>query len=580
MHIKTLPLVSLFRFILTYLAALILFGASYRAHAQDAGSAKNKSPFPVKYRSLVDQNILIKTVTLAPVYDNMNGIYSKPIQKLLVDLLQSDKAWGYAEVVGAENKFIENYDLNPNDVLETLTKTNAQGLLTAFITKGPRGLSAKLKLFTHDEGLILLEESVDDFNAFEVSKLRDKFVQMYTNLKNKMPYRGYVLSRRGQDVTVSVGTLNGVKVGQELSIAQIIKLNRHPKLKILIGVEKEIIAKAVVTKADDYLSFAQITFEKETGVVDVGAKVLPVGFISYPQPQLNNEGGVIGDIKAGSTTSVAVKEKTAEPPANSNEEQAKTPEVTTTNADPTTEEHRQEVLGRHNTMGSIFFQGVVTQYKETESARTGSAPVDSSQSFAPGFNLGGRYNIYDNIFAEASYQQNSFSLANGLSGSNPANIGMSYKKVSGFVGYDYTFSEEDDEDGITFTGLLGFEQHSTHADNSNPTAFSSTSTNSMVLKLRASLPVTETLPLTIGGQFELAFSPNYTDTPSSGSASASMNAFGFFASYKLNDKFNLIGDLNVTSLNANFSGTSARTNQISSDKIEVTNQQFGVEYLF
>ena len=181
------PLRSCVRFVL----AFILTVAGTLAQAQDgAATAKNKSPFPVKYRSLVDQNILIKTVTLAPVYDNVNGIYSKPIQKLLIDLLQSDKAWGYAEIVGAENKFIENYDLNPNDVLESLTKTNAQGLLTAFITKGPRGLSAKLKLFTHDEGLILLEESVDDFNAFEVSKLRNQFVQMYTNLKNKLPYRG------------------------------------------------------------------------------------------------------------------------------------------------------------------------------------------------------------------------------------------------------------------------------------------------------------------------------------------------------------------------------------------------------
>lgn len=576
MHIKIQPLASLFRFIFTYLAALILFGASYRAHAQDTTSAKNKSPFPVKYRSLVDQNMLIKTVTLAPVYDNMNGIYSKPIQKLLVDLLQSDKAWGYAEIVGSENKFIENYDLNPNDVLETLTKTNAQGLLTAFITKGPRGLSAKLKLFTHDEGLILLEESIDDFNAFEVSKLRNQFVQMYMNLKNKLPYRGYVLSRRGQDVTVSVGTLNGVKVGQELTLAQIIKLNRHPKLKILIGVEKEIIAKAVVTKSDEYLSFAQITFEKETGVVDTGAKVLPVGFISYPQPKLNSEGGVIGDSKAGAAPPTVAEEKSTAPPSSTEEEQSN--EEATSNGEAEVVEHRQEVLDRHNSMGSVRLQAVITQYRESAGAKPGSQTVDSSQSFAPGLNVGGRYNIYQDIFAEAAYQQNSFSLGNGLSGSTPSNIGMSYSKLSAFVGYDYNFSEE--EDAITFTGLLGFAQHTTKADTSSPTAFTSANINSMVIKLRASLPITETLPLTIGGQFELALSPSYSDSPSSGSGSSSISSFGFFASYKLSDKLNLIGDLNLTSINTNFSGTATRTNPVSNSKIELTNQQVGIEYLF
>lgn len=576
MHITTQLTVFSFRSLFRWIFAFILVGSTLQAQAQE--SAKNKSPFPVKYRSLVDQNMLIKTVTLAPVYDNMNGIYSKPIQKLLVDLLQSDKAWGYAEVVGADNKFIENYDLNPNDVLETLSKTNAQGLITAFITKGPRGLSAKLKLFTHDEGLILLEESVDDFNAFEVSKLRNQFVQMYANLKNKLPYRGYVLSRRGQDITVSVGTLNGVKVGQEISLAQIIKLNRHPKLKILIGVEKEIIAKAVITKADEYLSFAQITFEKETGVVDVGAKVLPVGYISYPQPQLNSEGGVIGDIKAGATTTIS--EKDSSPDSKPAESNTSSQDDDNTASDSNTEAHRQEVLDRHNSMGSVFIQGVITQYKETESARAGSLPVDSSQSFAPGFNLGGRYNIYDNIFAEAAYQQNSYSLSNGLSGSTPQNIGMTYSKLSASVGYDYTFSEEEDEDGITFTGLLGIEQHNTKADTSNPTAFTSANVNTMVAQLRASLPVTDNLPITVGGQFSLAFSPTYSDSPSSGSASASLTSFGFFGSYKLNDNFNMIGHLNVTSINANFSGTATRSNPVSNDKIEVTNQQIGVEYLF
>ena len=38
-------------------------------------------------------------------------------------------------------------------------------------------------------------------------------------------------------------------MGQELTLAQIIKVNRHPKLKFLVGVEKEIIAKVVVKKA-------------------------------------------------------------------------------------------------------------------------------------------------------------------------------------------------------------------------------------------------------------------------------------------------------------------------------------------
>lgn len=262
----------------------------------EAISAKNKKPFPVKYVSETDQKISIKTVTLAPVYDNVNSVYSASIQKLLVDLLQSDKTWGYAEFPDMTKKiFVETFDTKPKEVLDILDKTKTQALMTAMITKGPNGLTARLKFYTQDQGLILLEENFQDLNTFEVAKVREEFVTLYHRLKNKLPYQGSVLSRRGLDVTLNVGEKNGVKVGQEVALAQILKLNRHPKLKTLVGVEKEILGKVQITKVEPYLSFGQIIFEKETGVVEVGAKIIPTDFIAYPKPVINPEGIVTGD---------------------------------------------------------------------------------------------------------------------------------------------------------------------------------------------------------------------------------------------------------------------------------------------
>ncbi len=259
-------------------------------------SLKNKKPFPVKYVSEVDQKIIIKTITLAPVYDNVNSIYAEPIQKLLTELLQSDKIWGYSEFPDLNKKiFVETYDADPAGVLTVLEKTKSQGLMTALITKGPRGLNARLRLYTQDQGLIFVEDSFQDLKTFEIPRLREEFVTLYHNIKNKLPYQGYVLSRRGLDVTLNIGEKNGVKLGQEISLAQIIKLNRHPKLKTMISVEKEVLGKVIVTKVEPYLSFAQIIFEKETGVVDVGAKTIPIDFIAYPRPVITDEGIVTGD---------------------------------------------------------------------------------------------------------------------------------------------------------------------------------------------------------------------------------------------------------------------------------------------
>ena len=540
-------------------------------------TVKNKSPFPVKYRSIADEKILLKTLTLAPVYDNTNGIYANPIQKLLVDLLQSDKSWGYAEIKGHdENKFIESYDLNPNDVIDVLTKTEAQGLLTAFITKGPRGINVKLKLFTHDEGYILSEESLEDLNTFEISKLREQVSLMYQNLKNKLPYRGYVLSRRGLDVTVSIGKVNGVKVGQELTLAQIIKLNRHPKLKILVGVEKEIIAKVLVTKADDYLSFAKITFEKETGVVDVGTKVLPTEFVAYPRPILNKEGTVVGDATFGS------KSNSLEPAPKDKDDVAKNaPVVYDEEQSPTaTEEYRTELFDRHNSLGVLTAQGSIAQFKETNNLQSGVNP-SATQGFAPGIFVGAQIYVIKNTFVEANWQTHNFSVNNGLSGSLPFSLSYNYTKTSFALGYDYLFEDEENTDGIQFTGTLGFTNFSTDVDNSSPTAFTSTKTSSLNFSARASMNVSEEMPLKIGGRFDLYLSPRFSETPvDSGSASVNLTSFGFFGTYKLNDKYNLRGDFTLTSINTRFSGTGSRTNPAGSGNQEIMTQQFGIEYLF
>ena len=560
------------RVLFRFLFLVLIFLTSITTQAQ-SDSVKNKSPFPVKYRSIADELILLKTITLAPVYDNQSGIYAKPVQSLLTEILQSDKAWGYAEIVGHDqNKFIESYDTNPNDVLEVLAKTKAQGLITAFVTKGPRGISAKLKLFTHDQGLLLAEESIEDSDTFEVAKVRAAFVKMYQNLKNKLPYRGYVLSRRGLEVTVSVGTVNGVKKGQELTIAQIIKINRHPKLSILIGVEKEIIAKVVVTKADPYLSFAQITFEKETGVLTTGAKVLPTDFISYPLPQLNAAGNVVGD--------KATSDKNTDAGAEQNAQAAYENAISTSDDDSQqTTERRSFLFERHNSLGVFTAQGSIAQFQETNNLSSGNSPT-GKQSFAPGLFVGGQLYVIKDTFVEAGLLYHVFSVSNSLTGSVPYSLGYTYTKLNLGFGYDYNF--EDDEDQIQFTGVVGLTDITSTVDDSSPTAITSTKVSALTLSARASMVIGEETPFTLGGKFDIYLSPSLSESPvNSGSAGVNMTSFGFFGTYDLNEKYRLRGDLTLFNLNSRFNGAGAtRADVAGSGKQELMTQQFGIEYLF
>jgi|GEM_PF-6137777 len=545
--------------------ALLILGLiiSLTAESQTTVSTKNKNPFPVKYTSLIDQKIILKTITLAPVYDNLDGIYANAIQKLLVDLLQSDKVWGYSEFPEINKKiFIETFDTAPNDVLEVLAKTGAQGLLTAYITKGPRGLNAKLKLFTQDQGLILIEEYFQDLDIFEISKLRDQFVKMYHSIKNKLPYRGYVLSRRGLDVTLNLGAVNGVHLGQELSLAQILKLNRHPKLKTIVGAEKEIIAKLKVTQVEPYLSFAQIIFEKETGVTDVGAKVLPTVYIAYPLPIINAEGDVTGDSPVKAPANLG--ETTDHP----------TPLV------PPAKKEETTLMEKENSFGILTLQGVITQYKESTELISGGN-VSSANSLAPGINLAAQIYPFKNIFINMGTQFSSFSSSNSLINSIPKNLSHAISHLTASVGYDYILEEPDLDDQIKITTALGFASYKTNVSAATPTALTSTQTDSLVLRLKAAMPLISEYSTIVGASLDLFFSSQFTESPvNSGTSKPSITSLSLFGTYPVSHNLNVRVDLSVTNIQTNFSGTGTRTNQAASTSIQTINEQIGFEYLF
>ena len=557
-------------YLVNHLAAtvLILF-FSMSGYAQVTITTKNKSPFPVKYLSQIDQKIMLKTITLAPVYDNIGGIYSEPIQKLLIDLLQSDKVWGYSEFPDINTKiFIEKFDSQPNDVLDVLGKANAQGLLTAFIAKGPRGINAKLKLFTQDQGLILIEDSFQDINTFEISKLREMFVLMYHNIKSKLPYRGYVLSRRGIDVTLNLGSMNGIKPGQELILAQLLKLNRHPKLKLMIGAEKEIIAKLKVTKVEPYLSFAQIIFEKESGVVDLGAKVLPSEYVAYPVPKINAEGMVIGDTPADP--------KGFTPPAETETQPKPADELT-----PELKAEKNRLLDRENTFGIFTAQGLITQYSESSQLLSGANP-SSSNSFAPGISLGLQLSFMKRLFfVDINTQINSFSGTNSLAGSSPNQLSFTLTRYMALVGMDYFLDEDDRSNKIKLTGALGFSSAKTDVATSTPTSLTSTQTDGLLVQLRASMPWSSEGGLNIGGRLDLFLTPKFSESPvNSGTAKVSVTSLGLFGIYPYSDKLNIRADFGVSSVAVSFSGSGSRLNPSVSTSIQTLNEKVGIEYLF
>ena len=170
-------------------------------------------------------------------------------------------------------------DEHPEDVKKILQAGKSEAALTTKLIKGPRGISITMTLFVGRDGLPLLQETLTDYKGFEISDIRSQAARLFENIKNRMPFRAAILSRRGQQVTLNLGSNYGLKPGSYVSIVQIIKINRHPKLKFMVSTEKEVLGRVKLFKVEPYLSFGYIELEKENGVIAVCLKVMLDEFV-------------------------------------------------------------------------------------------------------------------------------------------------------------------------------------------------------------------------------------------------------------------------------------------------------------
>src|SRR5439155_940388 len=79
------------------------------------------------------------------------------------------------------------------------------------------------------DGRLLLQEIAKNSNQTETKELQNQMEGLFRKIMDKMPYKGIVLSRNGQRVTVNIGSRDGIKRGDQLSAILITNSKRHPK---------------------------------------------------------------------------------------------------------------------------------------------------------------------------------------------------------------------------------------------------------------------------------------------------------------------------------------------------------------
>lgn len=486
--------------------------------AQAQTNGQGSSAQTATYKSEVDDLISIEKVSYAPFIDNLNGIYARPLESHLADLLGQMHRWSLTSgVVNIGAASLEDLEENPQRVKEIAGNTT-DGFFAGKVIKGPKGLSMKLDFFLAKDGKLFLQAELKDFQQFDLNIVKEQLETLLSKMLHKIPYSGRVLSREVNRVTVNVGSLDGLKKGQIISVIQIIKLNRHPKFDFLISVEKEIIGKIKILKVDDTLSFGAVVSERERGAIQKGNKLDSLEFVTY----------AVNDVSL-----VPNQENIDQRPdakvAFGKDARAWKPE-------------------KEPSIGQVGGRLGLARLNQSADLSTGS--ISGHDDFAPMADLEGELWLTPNWTVHANIE---LGLASANNPNGGGKISESLSAYEMLVGYRFRFGPS--AWSPYAEPFIGYMTHRLYADAENPPAFNTTEYDGFKLGLMGSTPIGE--DWSIGAKIGFVIAPHLTESPyqSGSSSSNNVNQFGIWGAKKMTEHWKLQGNLDFEMFSSTFSGT-------------------------
>jgi hypothetical protein len=494
--------------------------------------------------SAADQDLTIRSVTAVPFTDNISGIYANPVFKKFQELLAQDRLWSFQALPAGTAPAPLDLDENPSVVKNLMGAAKVDGLFTLRLTKGSKGLNGKMTFFSGKAGLPLIQEELHDYPKFELAEVESQIEDMYYKIKARLPYRGLVLSRRGQEVTVNLGFRNGLKNNDELTVVQFLKLNRHPKLKIMVSSEKEIMGKIKVFKTDEYLSFGYVTYEREAGVVQPQSKLLTKDFVQYNEPVLV-DGKVVPGLENRKDRDLSY------------------------GSNP-----REWLPQEAPQYGRIAILAGLGSYSITSNLQTPPS-ASASTSMAPEIAVKGEiwlssaWNILYNI------RQSVFSVS-APTGATPSTLNMALSSYGVLGAYNFLMSE--DFFGPKIQLSLGYGNYSSSSDRTTPLTFTNMNYGGLEAGFAGQFPLTTEVPVDLGAQFNMFINPGMSESPTTASSTkSSINQFGFFGIYHLRSRLKVRAELNFEYYATDFGGANANSTNTTQ---KMTSLMGGIEYLF
>jgi hypothetical protein len=503
-----------------------------------------------KYVSSVENQISVRSVLVFPFIDNTKGIYSGPLTSKLKSLMDSERQWNTVAGPERSNKGPEFFDENPSAVVDLYKKHSVDGVISGRISKGPSGLNLSLNLYVGKDGLLAARATLNDFKGFEIKELEHKVEQLWSNLKSRLPYAGMILSRKGQLVTINLGKSSGYKEGDEISVIQILKIERHPKFKFITGSEKEIFGKIKISKAEEFLSFATILSERESGVLISGMKLMPINFVQYNETPIDPTGKLQPALNDQTDGDMAFGDK---------------PQEWVPDATPS--------FGK---LGLMLGLGTFTNNNTLSTV----GAMNSSSSATPSIHFDTELWLNPNWIANFQLHQYVYTLVNPYTGSSPAKLNGQSTEMSFNVGYNFLLEDKFFGPKLVFT--MGWDQYKSTIDSSTPVALTALTLTGFNFGVSGQLPLSDDTPMDVGAGFNYFISSSVDESPvTSGSSNKpTMIRFQVFGDYRYSPRYSLKGVFFYDQNQVQFSGVGTRTDVGTSASHNFLTLAVGINYRF
>lgn len=520
-----------------------------------SATAQNSTELPKQqqgaaYTSAVDQRLTIRKITVLPASDNTDGIYARPIESLIVELVKSSHRWEFTDskITSLSSSPLE-LEESAKQVQAVLSGIEADAAILPVITRGPSGLAIRLSLFMKVDGKMIAQEVIRDHARYELADVKAITSNMYKRLIRTIPYDGLILSRQGTRVTLNLGKSDGLRADQSVSVIQIISENRHPKFGMLISTEKEILGQVRILKVDDTLSFGVITSEKERGAIQRLAKIAGVHPVEYGEAQSLSP-GTGSDIRNRPDAEVAFGEQAKEwlpikPPA----------------------------------FGQVGIKASLGTYTGSTNL-IGVGSLDAKSDFFPMLGINAELWLNPQWSVLADVTQGILSASNPRGGSSPATLNHAMSKYSMALGYNFLIRDE--FFGPKFQLKAGINYYRMFVDDSTPESFTTVNYNGYLLGLGLYFPLSDFKEWAVGGEFIMTLFSKLSESPvtSGSSSSNTINEFNLFVERQIAVNLKARLALDFALYSSNISGTGTRVESATTLSQRHTSLGAGIIYQF